>query len=363
MKEATVDFSNVTKEITAAVRYENEQLLAKYPPDIPNNSGHHALIKGISFENSFNPYVGEYNFLFETSFEKIYIWTHTTNESSALISDIDLSVKELHIWKTVGSMINLSLAYYRAFENIDFDTRLDYKIIYYFSPSSPFEDIEFANVSSLESVFLRDGLRVKATEIAELAPMIDLIGRDDRCFTAVSLLLSSFQIHYCCLICELGLTKYKSHESHEPEIWEQADSLTSYESAIVQACRCVESILGEPPKQTKLNRVNAHKARWFDLTGINPESTFERTKYSYWEFYVVLFDELRNPSAHSFGEIHENLRRQHVIDAQCFAAIILRGYIEKNLLDFEEALDALKFNRAFLNRVNPNISTKKTNCE
>lgn len=197
MKEAFVDLQNITNKIAAFVRYENEQLLAKYPPDIPNISGHHAFIKGISIENSFNPCVGEYNFLFETSYEKMYIWTHTANENSALISDIDLSVKELLIWKTVGSMINLSRAYYRAFESIDFDSRLDYKIIYYFSPSRLFEDLEFANLSSWESVFLGDGLCVKATEIAELAPMIDLVFRDDRCFTAISLLLSSgLQLFY-----------------------------------------------------------------------------------------------------------------------------------------------------------------------
>ena len=88
MKEAFVDLQNITNKIAAFVRYENEQLLAKYPPDIPNISGHHAFIKGISIENSFNPCVGEYNFLFETSYEKMYIWTHTANENSALISDI-----------------------------------------------------------------------------------------------------------------------------------------------------------------------------------------------------------------------------------------------------------------------------------
>ena len=48
MKEAFVDLQNITNKIAAFVRYENEQLLAKYPPDIPNVSGRHAFVKGIS---------------------------------------------------------------------------------------------------------------------------------------------------------------------------------------------------------------------------------------------------------------------------------------------------------------------------
>ena len=117
------------ERILEANRIKREQLLIKYPPDIPNESGHHAFIKGISIENSFYPSVGEFNFLFETGVEKIYIWTHTENKNSALISDIDLSVKGKNFWKTVGSLINLSLAYYRAFEGVDTDSKLEYKFI------------------------------------------------------------------------------------------------------------------------------------------------------------------------------------------------------------------------------------------
>lgn len=341
-------------------RIKREQLLIKYPPDIPNVSGHHAFIKGISLENSFCPSVGEYNFLFETECEKIYVWTHTKDKNSVLISDIDISVKVKHFWKTVGSMINLALAYHRAFEGVDFDSKLVYEIMYYFSPTDPFDNIVFSDVSSFNSVFMFVGQQLKATDIANLAPVIELMNRDDRCFTAVSLLFSSFQIHYCCLICELGLSPYKEHESHEPELWEQADCITNMESAIVLACRCAESILGEPPNQGKQSRIITHKQKWIDLVGINPDESFERSGMSYWEFYLKLFDELRNPSAHSYGNIHFDLERKHTIDAQCFAALILREYINKNMMQFEEAMNILKFDRAFLSRVQLDMSTPLT---
>lgn len=314
----------------------------------------------MSIENSFCPSVGDYNPLFETDDEKIYVWTHTENKNSALVSEINLQIKDRPFWKTAGSMINLSQAYYEAFEGIDFDSKLDYKIMYYFSPSTPIDEIAFFNVTQMDLAFLHNGRIIKATNIADFAPLMELMKRDDKCYTAISLLFSSFQIHYCCLICELGLSPVKKHESHEPQLWEQTDYITKMESDIVQACRCAESILGEPPNQGKQSRILAHKQRWLDLVEINPDDIFEKAEMSYWNFYLKLFDELRNPSAHSYGNIHFDLERKRTIEVQCFAAIILRGYIQKNELPFEEAQSALSFNRDFLSRVSEDMSTPLT---
>ncbi len=354
------ELSNIFEKMMEADRIKREERLIKYPPDVPNAIGHHAFLKGICIENSFKPFVGEYNLLFETEFEKIYIWTHTKNKSSSLITDIDISVKEKDFWKTIGSIINLSIAYDRAFEAIDFESKIEYKIIYYFSPDQQFNSIEFHDVSDFDLASIFNAIELKATHIANLSPIIELLSRDDKCFTAVSLLFSSFQIHYCCLICELGLSPYMEHPSHEPELWEQANDITNMESAIVQACRCAESILGEPPNQGKQSRVIAHKQKWNDLVGINPDEIFQRSGISYWDFYIKLFDELRNPSAHSYGNIHFDLERKHTIDAQCFAALVLKGYINKNKVGLEEAMNILKFNRDFLNRVKLDMSTPLT---
>jgi hypothetical protein len=343
-----------------ARRIRREKELELYPPDIPNENGHHAFIKGIGLENSFGPLVGEYNLLFETQYEKVYVWTHTRDKYSSLISDIGISVKENAFWKTAGSLINLSLAYYNAFEGVDSDRKLEYKFIYYFSDREPFDNILFANVSEYDRHSIFNGIQLKLTEISNMAQLIELLNRDDNCFTAVSLLLSSFQIHYCCLTCELGLVSYKIHESHEPEFWEHADCITSMESGVVQACRCAESILGEPPNTKKQAKVFAHKKRWYDLIGIEPDELYKRAEMSYWEFYLKMFHELRNPSAHSYGNVHFDLERKHTIDVQCFAALVLRGYINENKVELEEALNILNFDRNLLGRVQENDSTKLT---
>lgn len=342
---------------------KREKYNAKYPSDVPNQEGHHAFIQGISVENSFSPVVGELNFFFETATEKIYVWTHTQNKNSALVSEIDIQIKESPFWKTVGSLLTLAQTYYEAFECVDLDTKLEYKIMYYFEQGLSIDKIVFYNMYEIDFAFLFNGRVMKATDIANYSPVIELLYKDDRCYTAVSLLLSSFQIHYCCLICELNLSPVRHHESHEPALWEQPNFITKMECAIVQACRCAECILGEPPNQAKQSRIIAHKQKWTELVGINPDDVFEKAGISYWEFYLKLFDELRNPSAHSYGNIHFDLERKKTIEAQCFAAIIVRGYIQSHESSVECAMNTLNFNTDFLSRVSENISTKMTHIE
>ena len=89
------------------------------------------------------------------------------------------------------------------------------------------------------------------------------------------------------------------------------------------------------------------------------EGTCEYQGRSAWKaLNSKLFVELRNPSAHSYGDIHFELERKHAIDAQCFAALVLRGYIDKNVKSLEEAMNTLKFNKKFLGRVEEKMSTK-----
>lgn len=341
-------------------RIKKKKLLEKYPPDVPNSKCLHALIKGINIENSFNPSVGDFSPLFETENEKIYVWTYEKNNYSALISKVDTEIKVKTFWKTVGSLIYLSQVYAEAFEGIDFKRKLEYYWIYDFSEHTQFSDLAFHNLTEMDYHFIHNGRIIKDTDLACLAPVIELLNRDDKGYTAISLLFSSFQIHNCCLICELGLPPIIKHESHEPELWEKADFVTEMEPAIVQACRCAESILGEPPNTGRQNRILAHKQKWIDLVGIDPDSTFERTENSYWNFYIELFDVLRNPSAHSHGKINFDLERKRTIDAQCFAALVLRGYIDKQMKTNEEALKALHFNHDLLSLVHDEISTKMT---
>jgi len=77
------------------------------------------------------------------------------------------------------------------------------------------------------------------------------------------------------------------------------------------------------------------------------------------DFYYELFFTLRNPSAHSYGNIHYDLERKRAVEAQCFSAIGLNAYIQKNLIDKDTAIKKLNFNIDLLERVSENMSTIK----
>ena len=136
--------------------------------------------------------------------------------------------------------------------------------------------------------------------------------------------------------------------------------LPKLESAIVQSCRSVEAIIGEPPNRNKPGKVHAHKQHWIATIGLNPDDIYEKANMSFLDYYYKLFFELRNPSAHSYGTVHYNLLRKQAVEAQCFAAIIVREYIKTNILDEEQAMDSLYFNRELLARVAETMSTNLT---
>ena len=81
---------------------------------------------------------------------------------------------------------------------------------------------------------------------------------------------------------------------------------------------------------------------------------------SYFDFYYKLFFDLRNPSAHSYGNIHYDLEKSKTVQAQCFAAIIVRDYFQKHILNLSEAQCSLNFNSDLLARVKEEMSTKMT---
>lgn len=337
-----------------------QEMLKKFPPNPPNKVCNHAYLKNLSIENSFKPCVGDYNYLFETPYEKIYVWTHTEDKNSALISEVSENVKGVPFWKNIGSIIQRAIAICEAFEQVSFDDEIQYKWIYYFEPSLSLSNTNFYEISEIERNSICNGRIVKATFLSELAPIIDILLNNDKCYTSLSLLLSSFQIHSCCLNCELSVQPWRDHLSHEPELWEHANMITKMESAVVQACRSTESILGEPPNRNNHNAIIKHKSKWIKLTGIDPDSKFEKANITFLEFYYTLFFELRNPSAHSYGNIHFDLERSKTIQAQCFAAIILREYIIKNKKSDENAIAVLKFNTDLLKRVDKSLYTSET---
>lgn len=253
----------------------------------------------------------------------------------------------------------MAIQHAKAFEGIS-PEMLEYRWVYYFDQNKKLFEQVFYNTDQFDQIHLKSGRVIKATDIAILAPEIDLMLRDDKAYTSLMMLCNSFLQHYICLICELSKHPYHDHLSEEPEIWEHASIIPNMEAAIVQACRSVEGILGEPPNSTKQTAVLKHKEKWKLLTGIDPDSTFEKAEMSYWDFYYKLFFDLRNPSAHSYGNIHFELEKAKTVQAQCFAAFIVNAYFQKNILELNEAQSKLNFNMDLLARVSENMSTELT---
>lgn len=333
----------------------------KYPPNPPHETCHMAYILGIRIENSFEPEVGELNPFFEVGNESVYVWTHEKNQNSAIVVDVNKNVKEVVFWKSLCSVIWLAIQYACSFEGGALsDWKLEYRWIYDFSQHNPLEKCIFNNLQRFDDVHITSGRVIKATELALLAPEIELMMRDDRAYTSLMMLSNSFKQHPICLICEVSDYPYHDHLSEEPKIWEHAYIIADMENAIVQACRSVEAILGEPPNTKNQNGVIRHKNKWVKLLGVNPDDVFAKAGNTYLEFYYDLFFSLRNPSAHSYGNVHYDLAREKAVQAQCFAAIIVRKYIEKNMLDLESAKQRLKFNEELLSRVNEDMSTRLT---
>lgn len=361
-KRKAIMENELRKAIEEWVEYrieQNKELEKKYPPNPPNDVCKMAYMKGLLIENSFEPEVGEMNELFEVEHEKVFIWTHEKDRNSSIIIKVDPEVKNMPFWKNIASIMWLAMQYANSFEGISADW-YEYRWIYYFNSNKNLAEQVFNNLERFDNVHLTNGRIIKATDIGNLAPEIELMIHDDKAYTAMMMLSNSFIQHYICLICELSSYPYHDHLAEEPEIWEHAAIIPNMEVAVVQACRSVEGILGEPPNSQKQGAVMKHKKRWEELTGINPDSIFEKANMSYWDFYYKLFFELRNPSAHSYGNINYKLEKAKTVQAQCFAAIIVRDYFNKHVLELKEAQKKLNFNLSLLDRVSDVMSTKIT---
>lgn len=353
-------YSLIEQFVNAEVE-RNQKLEQKYPSDVPNGVANHGFIRGYLIENSFEPSVGDYSHLCKIGYENLYVWTYEEDSYSVLVAETDLGVKELPYWKTASHLIWLSRLFYNAFECASYDDLPDYKWMYYFVPGeTKIDEVVFSGVSELEAKFLATGTILKMTDVAAYAQVIDLLLRDDKAYTALSMTFSSFCTHPCCLTCELSQTPWHDHIADEPSFWKQVEMLPKLESAIVQACRAVEAIIGEPPNQNKQGKVHAHKQHWINTIGVNPGDIFDKAQMSYLDYYYKLFFELRNPSAHSYGNVHYNLLRKQTVEAQCFAAIVVREYIRTNMADEEQAINSLNFNKELLARASENMSTKIT---
>ena len=347
------------------LKKQDEEILNKHPLDVPNKASNKAVITGLFIENSFKPFEGDLIDFFKLGHEKVFVWTQKENEFSMLLVEVDEKVKDEKCWITLASIIELSRYLCTYFERKMSDDIFDYKWIYYFDPKigiehSTFYGMTIGGPSPLELTEFASGVVLKATDIAEMAHIIELLHRDEKAYIATANLKLSFSLSYCCLICETGSIAYHDHLAEEPKLWEHVSVLPEMEAAIVQACRATEAILGEPPKRGKQTKERKFKEKWKTLLGFDADTTFEKGGKSYFDFYYELFFELRNPSAHSYGDVHFDLLKKNAVAAQCFAAKILYEYTNTHALDNSVAREKLQFNNGLLSRVSKNMMTKNT---
>lgn len=349
--------SEIIKERYDWKKEKQKELEKKYPPNPPNDVCRNALLEGILIENSFGPKPGTINELFKTEYETLFVWTHDKDEYSSIVIEVNLKVKELHFWKNLGSVIWLAIQWSDRFEEMS-KSWLKYKWIYYFEHGKKLNEQIIGNLGQFEDWYLKRGKIIKVTDIANLASEIELMLYDDVAYTAMMLLYSSFGQNDVYLTCDRNY--YSEYLYKEPEIWEHASMISNMEIAIVQACRSVEGILGEPPNSKKLGAVLKHKEKWKKLTGVDPDRIFDKAGISYWEFYYEIFFDLRNTSAHSYGNVNYKLEKSRTIQAQCFAVDIVYGYLYEHMLELEAAKRKLGFNMELLKNVKEEFDTKLT---
>ena len=117
-------------------------------------------------------------------------------------------------------------------------------------------------------------------------------------------------------------------------------------------------MIGKTPNKNNRSRLLQHKDKWINELGINPDDNSIKYEKTYIEFYYSF--EIRNTVAHSYRTILFDLKREQAVNFQCFASLLLDGYVNKNVLTEDEAIGALQLNMDVINRFNETMSTSHT---
>jgi hypothetical protein len=330
------DFSNLIRELSALEDKNRKIKDEKFIQEPPNEHCYHAIVEGVIFGNFAGLKKGDYIPLLTFGYEKLHVWTHTKNQYSVLVAEVDQKIHNLNIWKPFGTCLQLADAFQRQFEAV---FPVEYSWIINFIPSN---DLESQNYFDRDSVY-PSGLALQLRYLLDIASILELLMRDDTFFVALQNFMNSVRNHYFCIICALQRDGYQMHPNHEPAIWEIASSIPSMETAIVQSTRTVEAILGKPGKRSESKKVERAKERWLNNLELSPDDIFELTEKSYFEYYYDLFG-IRGNAAHSLGKLPYRLSRELIIEAQCFAWIILVDYFNKCALDITTAADKMSLN-------------------
>lgn len=330
-------FDRLMMEHYKILEIEKERQKTIYPANPPNEKCHHALINGVLFYKTAGFKIHDFFPYFRVGNETANIWVHSNDFNPALLVDVDILATPQNIWRSLSSILELTIAISSSFEHID---NYDYDWIYNFNPHKSLAENEFLNSENIDRL---SGSVHPLSYFAELAPLIELLYRDERFYVMCMNLLASFNNHHFCLICAFEKDGYQKHPSHELPPWQAAQAIPKMEVAIVQATRAVEAVLGKPGNRDVDAKYKRILKRWNDAIDLEPDSSFDLTSKTNIDYYFDLFS-IRGEAAHSLGSFPYQLSRQLTIEAQCFAWIILNSYYSKNSLSKVDARNAINFN-------------------
>lgn len=330
--------------------------------ETPNSEFNVAIISNVQIDNSFCPKLSELNEILNLPNEQIFVWTHTDNEYSKLVSKVNLDVKNKNYWKTFGVIFKQTRALTTHFEDI---VEPNYHWIKDFNPTSKpydlvhaeaerYQNDEFNFKFEVDQIF-KTGNIFNLNFLYENADIITSLVNNDKFFWSVQHLLSSFENHWYCHACELSPPHLRKHLSHDFDKHNEVLVLPRLEIAIIQAVKAIEGILGQPGSNTE-RRIE----RWKNSLSIPFDAEFRDTGKSNLAYHVYLVNELRNKVAHNIRNKPFKFNRTKTINAQYYAWMIINDYYRKNLMTSTNGIELLNFNPDLLKRINPDLGTRVT---
>jgi len=285
-----------------------KQKLVDFPPNPPNEKCDHAILRGFLTSNESGFSTGDLTPLFKVDNEEVFVWTHTMNRNSALVSKVSRNVHGETVWRNAGSLLRLANGLACDFEHIDDD--VDYDWIYNFTPDASVDSLTFYDEHRFDRF---RGSVMSITAYANLASIIELLARDETFFVATQNMFASVHNHSCCFVCALAPEGHRPHPNHELGIWQFADAIPHFEAAIVQATRVIEAIMGKPGNRDSAPKLHKAKQRWREAISIDPDSEFKLKSKSHLDYYYELFG-IRGDAAHSLGQLPTSLSRELTIE-------------------------------------------------
>lgn len=329
-------FDRAMLELFEVRRRQREEWIRKHPPDPPNEQASFAFIEGFQLDNSVGFRTGDLVRLMELEYETLFIWTQQTDVASVLVSQVAEKAQTADPWITVADCISLAGVYHSAFEH---DHASFYHWMYDFDPTRSLRAQDFGEADPWPI----SARHLRLSDIANMAPAIQLLLTDQSFQVAAQNIRESFRLHWFCLSCALREPEHRDHDAPEPQRWEYVQLLPKTESAIVLATRAVEALVGKPPNREKRNQISKLSARWQRILGVDPQDEYLNTGKSYLELLYDLF-EVRGRAAHSLGTVPFEVRRSVAIEAQTYAAILLRTYFLHNSVSDTDASESLGLN-------------------